>query len=141
MSDNNDVFRMLAAEDKLDGKNYPLWSYMMRHVLVAKALWNVVIGVEVHPASREESAGSAGTVEDDSGASSSRAAPIVVPAHKNREGGMAEMRRHMLCLHCLSNMVLYHIFAHVKLLRMHGIHLLHCIKFAMRQMLHICVSN
>ena len=35
---DNDVFRMLAAEDKLDGTNYPLWAYMMRHVLVAKGL-------------------------------------------------------------------------------------------------------
>lgn len=35
---------------------------MMRHVLVAKALWNVVIGVEVRPVSREESIGSVGTM-------------------------------------------------------------------------------
>ena len=40
--DDNDVFRMLVAEDKLDGANYPLWAYMMRHVLVAKGLWNIV---------------------------------------------------------------------------------------------------
>lgn len=38
MADNNAVFRMLAAEDKLDGTNYPLWAYMMCHVLVAKGL-------------------------------------------------------------------------------------------------------
>ena len=31
-----DVFGLLSAEDMLDGTNYPLWSYMMRHVLVAK---------------------------------------------------------------------------------------------------------
>ena len=47
MADNNDVFRMLAAEHKLDGTNYPLWAYMMRHVLVAKGLWNIVKGVDV----------------------------------------------------------------------------------------------
>ena len=39
---DNDVFHMLAAEDKLDGTNYPLWAYMMRHVLVAKGLWTIV---------------------------------------------------------------------------------------------------
>ena len=44
---NNDVFRMLsaAAEDKLDGdSNYPLWAYMMQHVLVSKGVWNIVQG-------------------------------------------------------------------------------------------------
>ena len=49
MADNNDVFRMLAAEDKLDGTNHPLWAYMMRHVLVAKGLWNIVQEVDVRP--------------------------------------------------------------------------------------------
>ena len=49
MADNNDVFRMLSAEDKLDGTNYPLWAYMMRHVLVAKGLWNIVQGIDVRP--------------------------------------------------------------------------------------------
>ena len=49
MADNNDVFWMLAAEDKLDGTNYPLWAYMMRHVLVAKGLWNIVQGVDIRP--------------------------------------------------------------------------------------------
>ena len=44
MADNVDVFCMLPAEDKLDGTNYPLWSYMMCHVLVAKGLWNIVQG-------------------------------------------------------------------------------------------------
>ena len=41
MSDN-DVFRMLSADDKLDGTNYPMWAYMIRHVLVSKGFWNVV---------------------------------------------------------------------------------------------------
>jgi len=44
MADNSDVFCMLPTEDKLDGTNYPLWSYMMCHVLVAKGLWNIVQG-------------------------------------------------------------------------------------------------
>ena len=46
MAESNDVFLMLAVEDKLDGTNYPLWAYMMCHVLVAKGLWNVVQGVQ-----------------------------------------------------------------------------------------------
>ena len=46
MAESNDVFWMLVVEDKLDGTNYPLWAYMMRHVLVAKGLWNVVQGVQ-----------------------------------------------------------------------------------------------
>jgi hypothetical protein len=49
MAESSDVFRMLAVEDKLDGTNYPLWAYMMRHVLVAKGLWNIVQGVERRP--------------------------------------------------------------------------------------------
>ena len=75
MADNNDVFRMLAAEDKLDGTNYPLWAYMMRHVLVAKGLWNIVAGIEFWPPSRQEPDAS---VED--GTDGSRrdvAAPVV----------------------------------------------------------------
>ena len=52
MADNsNDVFRMLsAADDKLDGdSNYPLWAYMMQHVLVSKGVWNIVQGFDVRP--------------------------------------------------------------------------------------------
>ena len=42
---------MLNAEDKLDGTKYPTCAYMMRHVLVAKQLWNIVIGSDERPAS------------------------------------------------------------------------------------------
>ena len=66
MADNNDVFCMLAVEDKLDGTNYPLWSYMMRHVLVAKGMWNIVVGIDVRLASCAENAG---TVVDETGTS------------------------------------------------------------------------
>ena len=69
MSDNNDVFRMLATEDKLDGTNYPLWAYMMRHVSVAKGLWNVVASNDVRPLSRTNDAASVGIVEDKAGTS------------------------------------------------------------------------
>ncbi|MCO5570415.1 hypothetical protein L7F22_024136 [Adiantum nelumboides] len=48
MADNNiDVFKMFAAEDRLDGDNYPMWAYMMQHVLVSKDVWNIVQGIDV----------------------------------------------------------------------------------------------
>ena len=54
MADNDDVFRMLDAEDKLDGTNYPFWAYMMSHVLVAKDLWNIAARIGFRPPSRQE---------------------------------------------------------------------------------------
>ena len=51
MTSNNDLFGMLQAEDKLDGTNYPMWSFMMKHDLVAKQLWNLVVDVDKQPAS------------------------------------------------------------------------------------------
>ncbi|MCO5553095.1 hypothetical protein L7F22_006617 [Adiantum nelumboides] len=50
MADNNiDVFKMFATEDRLDGDNYPMWAYMMQHVLVSKGVWNIVQGIDVRP--------------------------------------------------------------------------------------------
>ena len=43
MAEQNNILGMLNAEDKLDGTNYPMWAYMMRHVLVAKKLRNINI--------------------------------------------------------------------------------------------------
>ena len=69
----NEVFRMLtAADDKLDGNNYPLWAYMMHHVLVSKGFWNIVQGFDVHPGSVDS-----GTVEDVAGTSTSGAAAVL----------------------------------------------------------------
>ncbi|MCO5594770.1 hypothetical protein L7F22_048803 [Adiantum nelumboides] len=52
MADNNiDVFKMFAAEDRLDGDNHPMWAYMMQHVLVSKGVWNIVQGIDVRPGS------------------------------------------------------------------------------------------
>ncbi|MCO5607979.1 hypothetical protein L7F22_062181 [Adiantum nelumboides] len=52
MADNNiDVFKMFATEDGLDGDNYPMWAYMMQHVLVSKGVWNIVQGIDVRPGS------------------------------------------------------------------------------------------
>jgi len=44
-----DVFGILAQEDKLDGTNYSLWSFMIKNLLVAKNLWNYVSGAEARP--------------------------------------------------------------------------------------------
>ena len=66
---DNDVFCMLATEDKLDGTNYPLWAYMMRHVLVAKGLWNIVQGYDVRPIVVGTSTNDVGVVEDVAGSS------------------------------------------------------------------------
>ena len=57
---------MLTADDKLDGNNYPMWAYMMRHVLVSKGFWNIVQGFDVRPRSMDSS-----TIEDVVGTSTS----------------------------------------------------------------------
>ena len=57
MLDNNDIFCMLVVGDKLDGTNYPLESYMICHVLVAKGLWNIIAGIDVCPRSRTKNVG------------------------------------------------------------------------------------
>ena len=80
VADNNDVFRMLATEDKLDGTNYPLWAYMMRHVFVAKGLWNIVQGVDVRPIVGRDAANATKTGDiEDVASSSTTAATIRAP--------------------------------------------------------------
>ena len=76
---------MLSAEDKLDGdSNYPLWAYMMQHVLVSKGVWNIVQGLDVRLGS-----GDAGSVEDVAKSSSSVVAAAVWRV------GMVKMRKLM----------------------------------------------
>eukprot|EP00250_Pteridium_aquilinum_P010604 c19510_g1_i2 orf=941-1192(+) len=48
-NNNSDLFNMLPQEDKLNGDNYSMLSYMMRHVLVAKNVWVYVDGTEAYP--------------------------------------------------------------------------------------------
>ena len=85
MVDNTNVLNMLAANDKLDGTNYPLWSYMMCHVLVAKGLWSIVHGedeclIVVANTSRvgTSSVDDIGSIEDATG-SIFIVAPILAP--------------------------------------------------------------
>ena len=46
MANNNDLFGILQAKDKLDGT-----SYLMKHVLVAKKLWNIMVDADQRLAS------------------------------------------------------------------------------------------
>ena len=66
MAENSDLSRMLSAKDELDGNNYPMWAYMMHHVLVAKGFWNIVQGFDVRPGSV---GADSGLVEDGAGSS------------------------------------------------------------------------
>ncbi|MCO5580222.1 hypothetical protein L7F22_034088 [Adiantum nelumboides] len=50
MADNTDMFKMfITIEDILDGDNFPMWAYMMQHVLVSKGIWNIVKGIDARP--------------------------------------------------------------------------------------------
>ena len=50
------VLDLFSAENKLDGSNnYPLWSYMMKHILVANGLSKIVEGTEVRLGTRATS--------------------------------------------------------------------------------------
>ena len=51
MAEQTNLFGMLNTEDKLDGTIYPMWAYMMKYILVAKQLWDIVIGSDERPAS------------------------------------------------------------------------------------------
>ena len=43
--DHSNVLGVLSHDDKLEGSNnYPLWSFMVRNLLVAKDLWDLVFG-------------------------------------------------------------------------------------------------
>ena len=45
-TNSNEVLGVLTQEDKLDGTNYSLWSFMVSNLLVAKGLWDYVTGDE-----------------------------------------------------------------------------------------------
>ena len=48
-STSDAIFDTLAKEDKLDGTNYSLWSFMVRNILVSRDLWGRVTGDDVRP--------------------------------------------------------------------------------------------
>lgn len=51
MAKESEAIGSLFSEDRLDGTNYSLWSYMMKILLIAKGLWDLVNGDEVRPPS------------------------------------------------------------------------------------------
>ena len=109
MADNNDVFRMLDVEDKLDGTNYPLWSYMMCHVLVAKGLWNIVAGIDVRLASRAQNAG---TVVDKAGTSTTSTTRVQVvepPTQDQRRWDGRDAQSHALIALSVKRSIIPHI--------------------------------
>jgi transposase InsO family protein len=81
MAESGDVLRMLAPEDKLDGSNYPMWAYMMRHVLVAKGLWNIVQGLEKRPANVATNVESSSDVDGVEDVEGSNAFQIPISRH------------------------------------------------------------
>ncbi|MCO5606081.1 hypothetical protein L7F22_060268 [Adiantum nelumboides] len=93
MADNNtNVFKMFVAEDKLDGDNYPMWTYMMQHVLVSKGIWNIVQGIDVCPGSVDE-----GTIEDVAGPSARIVvARVVLPTAEQAHWDVKDVQAHAL---------------------------------------------
>ena len=63
---------MLNVESKLDGTNYCMWAYMIRHVLVAKQLWDIVIRFDERPTSSSSanSPSPSGTIDANNASSS-----------------------------------------------------------------------
>ena len=114
MAENSDLFRMLFAEDKLDGNNYPMWAYMMHHVLVAKGFWNIVQGFEVRPGFV---VADSGTVEDGAGSNTvaatvgaaglatSRAAAILPTAEQGRWDGRDAQAHALIALSVKRTMI------------------------------------
>ena len=143
MANNNDVFCMLATEDKLDGTNYPLWAYMMHHVLVAKGLWNIVKGVDVRPIVGRDVANATeiGDVEDV--AVSSTAAPTIrapPPTAEQIHWDGRDAQAHALLALSIKRVV-SHIFALAGHLKMLGMYLPHCSRQGMRLVLLISENS
>ena len=93
---------MLLIEDNLDGTNYPMWTYMMKHVLVAKKLWLYVCGDEKRPPNVVTSASSSQTGGNgDGGASYGDSSHVSIaqqvrPMQEQLCFGIYMMPKHML---------------------------------------------
>ena len=99
----NDVFCMLTADDKLDGNNYPLWAYMMHHVLVSKGFWNIVQAFDVHLGSVDY-----GTIENVASTSTSGAA-AVLPTIKQVHWDGRDAQAHALITLSMKHTIVPHI--------------------------------
>ena len=113
MSENSDLFRMLSAEDKLDGNNYPMWAYMMHHVLVAKGFWDMQ-GFKVRPGSVvvdsgtfEDGAGfnTVAAIVGAAGLGTSRAAAVLPTAEQGRWDGRDAQAHALIALSVKRTMV------------------------------------
>ncbi|RYA57259.1 DUF4219 domain-containing protein, partial [Enterobacter cloacae complex sp. CH23B] len=104
MADNNntDVFKMFAAEDRLDGDNYPMWAYMMQHVLVSKGVWNIVQGIDVRPGSED--------VGDVAGLAARIAAVrVVLPTAEQARWDVKDVQAHALIALSVKRTIVPHI--------------------------------
>ena len=106
MANNGDLFGMLQAEDKLDGTNYPMWSYMMKHVLVAKQLWNIVVDVDRRPAGPTTSQ----STITDTGSSSSTVTSSTPPTQEQLRWDGKDAQAHAL----IALSVKRHIVPHIR---------------------------
>ncbi|MCO5580502.1 hypothetical protein L7F22_034370 [Adiantum nelumboides] len=89
MADNNtDVFKMFAIEDRLDGDNYPMWTYMMQHILVSKGVCNIVMGIDVRPRFED-----IGEIEDVVGLAAVRA---ILPTPEQARWDVKDAQAHAL---------------------------------------------
>ena len=102
MSTNtNDLFGILLDEDKLDGTNYPMWAYMMKHALAVKNLWLYLCGDEerlpnVVTFASSSQIGGNGDSEASFGDSSHASIAQQVHPTRNNFVGMHVMPKHML---------------------------------------------
>ncbi|MCO5597747.1 hypothetical protein L7F22_051828 [Adiantum nelumboides] len=105
-NNNTDVFKMFAAaEERLDGDNYPMWAYMMQHVLVSKGIWNIVQGIDVRPDSVD-----VGEVEDVAGPAARIAvAKFVLPTVEQAHWDVKDVQAHALIALSVKHTITPHI--------------------------------
>ena len=108
MAESNDVFQMLVVDDKQDGTN-PLWAYMMRHVLVAKGLWNVVQGAEKRPVVENTNADGTDSVEDVDHPVDAHATVSVVPTAEQLRWDGKDAQAHALIALSVKRAIIPHI--------------------------------
>ncbi|MCO5591344.1 hypothetical protein L7F22_045326 [Adiantum nelumboides] len=107
MANNNTyLFKMFAAEDRLDGDSYPLWAYMMEHVLVSKDVLNIVQGNDVCLGSVDVD-----EVEDAAGlATRIAAARVVLPIAEQARWDVKDAQAHALIALSVKRTITPHTF-------------------------------
>ena len=106
MAGQNYLLNMFGDSDKLDGTNYPMWAYMMKHVLVAKQLWGYVCGSEVRPAGPVAQNASASSSSSTVTSGSSTSAPPPPPtADQLRWDGRDAQAHALIALSCKGQVI------------------------------------